>query len=305
MASTTDVPFTVEHVEALVRRLYRLDAELGGDELCSVVASQARVAADLCRETPHKPGVEHRLITAAAGLTQLAGWLAIDSNQHAQASQYLTSTIYAAREIEDLGLAGHAVGYMSLHAFYRDHPREALALAETAGDLAQSPPAGPRTRATLHNRAARAHARLGNTFACRHQLDLAAATSIAEQDRDNEPQWIAYVDEVELAAQRGACFLDLNDPERAIDALTEAIRLLLAAAPGRSRDLAHYRIRLAKAYLLRGDYEQVAAVARQARTDATQVGSARINQRFAELVEQLDYYDSPEIRDLRAELIAR
>src|SRR5258708_18162514 len=55
-----------------------------------------------------------------------------------------------------------------------------------------------------------------------------------------------------LAAQRGACFLDLNMPALAIGSLTEATGLIESGAPGRVRDLAHYRIRIALAHLAAG-----------------------------------------------------
>ncbi|MFI0454279.1 hypothetical protein [Actinomadura sp. 6N118] len=294
-------PLTVKGVEALLGRLYRLDDEFGGNELCHVIEGQVLAAFRLFNDASLKLQTEHRLLTAVAGLTQMAGWLSIDATRHGDASRYLSATVYAAHEIDDLGLAAHAMGYMSLHAFYRDRPQRARALADAALSLARAE-ATPRTSATLHNRAARAYARLGAVDASREHLDLAATIYACDETHD-EPQWTAYVSEVEIAAQRGACLLDLSlkellPPVEAVDALTDAVALAEATSPDHARDLAHYKTRLATAHLLQDEPEQAARVAAEAYDLATRIGSARIDERFAELVARMQPYDVPEVRAL-------
>lgn len=286
---------TVEAVEGLLRRLYRLEAEFGGNELCVVIADQVEAAASLFNATSLNLNTERRLLSAVAGLTQVAGWLFLDANRHGDTNRYLSATIYAAHELDDLGLAGHALGYMSLHAFYRDQPKKALTLAQTACDLVRCE-GTRRVRATLHNRAARAHARLGNATECQRQFDLARTEFAACERSDDDPEWIRYVSEIEIAAQRGACYLDLKRPDDAIAALTDAIELVHATAPDHIRDLAHYKTRLATAYLLRDEPEQAVSVASEAHGLATQIGSARVSERFTELVARMERFDTPEVR---------
>ncbi|WP_433463212.1 hypothetical protein [Spirillospora sp. CA-128828] len=295
-------PLTVESVEALLGRLYRLDDEFGGNELCRVIEGQVAAAFRLFSNASLRLPVERRLVSAMAGLTQMAGWLSIDATRHGDASRNLSATIYAAHKIDDLGLAAHAMGYLSLHAFYRDQPQRSRALADAALSLARAE-ATHRTRATLHNRAARACARLGDVSAAREQLDHAATAYAADEHQDEEPQWTAYVGEVELAAQRGACLLDLSiqdllGPDEAITALTDAVNLAEATAPDHARDLAHYKTRLAAAHLVQDEPEQAAHVAAEAYDLAARIGSARVDERFAELVERMQPYDVPEVRAL-------
>ncbi|GAA4396156.1 hypothetical protein GCM10023088_78430 [Actinomadura verrucosospora] len=294
-------PLTVTGVEALLGRLYRLDDEFGGNELCQVIEGQVTAAFRLFNEAALRIQTERRLLTAVAGLTQMAGWLSIDATRHADASRYLSATVYAAHETDDLGLASHAMGYMSLHAFYRDQPQRARTLADAALSLARAE-ASPRTRAALHNRAARAHARLGEVNPCRRQLDLARAEYACDQTRA-EPQWTTYVSPAEIAAQRGACLLDLAlqrmlSPAEAVAALTEAVHLAETTTPDHARDIAHYKTRLATAHLLQDEPEQAARVAGEAHDLATRIGSARIDERFAELVARMQPYDVPEVRAL-------
>jgi tetratricopeptide (TPR) repeat protein len=287
-------PLTIEAVEGLLRRLYRLEAEFGGNELCVVIADQVEAASSLFKATSLNLKAERRLLGAVAGLAQVAGWLFLDANRHGDASRYLSATVYAAHELDDLGLAGHALGYMSLHAFYRDQPKKALALSQTACDLVRGE-GTPRMRATLHNRAARAHARLGDAVECERQFDLARAEFAADEQSDDDPEWIRYVSEIEIVAQRGACYLDLERPDDAITAITEAIALVQATAPGDTRDLAHYKTRLAAAYLLLNEPEQAVSVASEAHSLAARIGSARVSERFTELVARMEPFDVPEV----------
>ncbi|MEV4105575.1 hypothetical protein AB0J42_35480 [Nonomuraea sp. NPDC049649] len=295
--------FTVESVEALLGRLYRLDAEFGGNELCQVVAQHAQAAAGLFSSSSLHTDERRRLYLAMAGLTQIAGWLSIDASRHAEASRYLTATIYAAHEADDLSMAGHALGYMSLHALYRDQPGKALALARTAVDLT-SAGTSPRARATAHNRAARAHARLGEADACKRNLDLARAAYIAEAD-ESEPRWVGYVGEIELLAQRGACFLDLGLPGEAITEIEHTISLVRSRTPEHARDLAHYTVRLAAAYLSKGEVAQATAVGASAHRMSVAIGSARVQERFTEFMGSLSVHKKvPEVRELAEQVRA-
>lgn len=287
---------SVQGIELLLQRLYRLDDEFGGDGLHETIAGYVRAGVGLF--TKSLPAAqEQRLRRAVAGLTQIAGWLSIDANRHADAHRYLTATLHAAHEADDLALSGHVLGYMSLHALYRGRLREALTAAETAADIGRAW-ATPRTTAILHCRAARTHARLGNARACKSQLDLADASAAEPAGDHKEPDWIAYVDDIELFAQRGACLLDLGEAGSAAAVLRETISLVETTDPGRIRDLAHYKTRLASAYLGQAEPAQAVAVAEQAHALSMHIGSSRVKERFGELMCHLAEYNLPEVRSL-------
>ena len=283
---------TVDGAESVLARLYRIDAELGGNELCAVVTGYLQDAARMFTQAPAHVSAD-RLHQVMGGLTQMAGWLSIDASRHGDASRYLSATIYAAHEAGDLGLAGHTLGYMSLSALYRDRHGEALSLAETAIGLTRA--ASPATRAVVRTRAARALARDGAREACRRQLDLAEADF--GDGTGHEPQWCRYVDRIELAAQRGTCFLDLKMPQAAIGPLTEAISLIGSGAPGRVRDLAHYSTRIALAHLRAGNLDEAVSVAGHAHALTGQVASARVSERFSELVGALEDCGAAQARE--------
>jgi tetratricopeptide (TPR) repeat protein len=116
------------------------------------------------------------------------------------------------------------------------------------------------------------------------------AFSGAEQEE--EPLWISYVDEVEITAQAGACYLDLDMTTEAATALTKALALLAQKAPHRIRDRVHYLVRLARCYLLQHEVERACEVAVEALELSEAIGSARVVERLSEFCETLHPYAS-------------
>jgi hypothetical protein len=132
--------------------------------------------------------------------------------------------------------------------------------------------ATPTLTAHFHTMEARALARLGDARAC----DAALADAVREFERrnpDDDPLWIRYFNEAELAAEFGHCFRDLG---RAVDASQHASQSLAAIDETtflRSDFFA--TIVLADAHLAAGHLEQACSVALKALTAGEQIRSAR------------------------------
>ena len=90
------------------------------------------------------------------------------------------------------------------------------------------------------------------------------------------------VDAAELAAQEGACYLDLGMIREGIESLTTAIGLIEARTPRRIRDRVHYLSRLAKCHLAERDLEQACSRATEALTLSEAIDSARVSERLRE-----------------------
>ena len=87
---------------------------------------------------------------------------------------------------------------------------------------------------------------------------------------DDDPGWIRYFDEAELAAEFGHCLRDLG---RAADAARYASRSVVAdAGAGFVRSDFFATIVLADAYLAAGDLEQACATALRALTEGSSSG---------------------------------
>lgn len=97
-----------------------------------------------------------------------------------------------------------------------------------------------------------------------------------------EPLWVSYVDEAEVAAQEGACYVDLGMTTEAGVALTRALNVLAEKVPHRTRDQVHYLVRLARCYLLQREVERACEVAKEAVALSEAIGSVRVVERLGE-----------------------
>lgn len=284
--------------DQVLRLFLDLQARLGGDDLYTPLVRHAdRLSAALRQRS------STTRLAALGRLQQMAGWLAVDSNRHPQARQHLTTALYIAHEVDDTALAASALAYMGLQQVYLENHGKALSLAQTATDTARNV-VTPLVAAMLATRLARAHARLAHRYDALAALDD-ARTHLGRAGGHEEPLWISYVDDIEVAAQVGACYLDLGMTSHAGEALRLALSLLDRDAPDRSRDRVHYLSRLAKSSLLAGDVDQACAYADQALRYSGTVGSARVLERVGEVGKALEPFAShPAARQVRERISA-
>lgn len=268
--------------EHLLKTFLHLDDELGGDSLYLPLTKYVARMAVSVKANPRDG------LSAYGQLNQMVGWLALDANKHAHAKRYLATAVEVGHEVGDPGLVASALGYMSLQETYRGRPQPARALAQMAYAVT-SERLTPLTRTAMGARLARAHAKLGDD-ACLRVLDTMPADFTVAGESE-EPAYVSYVDDVEVAAQRGACYLDLGMTDEAADALTEALGLLGTHAPNRARDRVHYLSRLAKCYVLDGEIERACQVGHDALALSQTIGSARITERLEELDSALSPFD--------------
>ena len=160
----------------LLKSFLHLDGELGGDSLYLPLSRYVARMAINVREDPTDGLLEF------GQLNQMAGWLALDANNHSAAKRYLTAAIQVGHEADDPGLSASALAYMSLQETYRGRLGPALSLAQTA--LAASPQQlTPLARTSLGTRLARAHAGLGNDNECLRILE-----TVREELTKREPE---------------------------------------------------------------------------------------------------------------------
>lgn len=132
--------------------------------------------------------------------------------------------------------------------------------------------ATPRLAALLASRKARAYAKAGDVVACGHTLvDAERSLNLAATDAV-EPDWLYYFDEAEFAAQAGACWVDLRQPERARPLIDDALRSI---SPNYVRDRAIYHVRNAETFLHANELEPACCELRAAADLARHTGSVR------------------------------
>lgn len=206
--------------------------------------------------------VRRELFTAASEATRLAAWMSYDSGLHGLAQRYFTSALRLAHEAGDRRLAGSVLSAMSHQATFLGRYADAADLARAA--LTTISADGTATlRAQFHAMEARALARIGDAAGC----DLALADTMRHFERrspDDDPEWIRYFDEAELAAELGHCFRDLG---RGAEAITQLeAQPADPSEPVRS-DIFVTMVR-AESYAAVGELERACATA----TEALEIG---------------------------------
>ncbi|WP_433376122.1 hypothetical protein [Streptosporangium sp. CA-115845] len=163
-----------------------------------------------------------RLVSVVAEATLLAAWMSYDSGLHALAQRYFIQALGLAQAADDRLLAAGVLDAMSHQATFVGRYREAVNLARAARQ-GTAGVATPTLTAHFHTMEARALARLGDAPAC----DRALTQAVREFERrnpDDDPDWIGYFDEAELAAEFGHCFRDLGRPVAASQYVTPSVK---------------------------------------------------------------------------------
>jgi hypothetical protein len=251
-------PADVEALRVTMDMFADLDNRFGGAHARTALV---RFLAD--QVTPllngrHTEPVRQALFSAAAEATLLAAWMSYDSCQHGLAQRYFIQALQLAETGGDRMLAGSIMSAMSHQATFTGHYREAADLARAA--VAGISVIGTDTlRAQFLAMEARALSRLGDTRAC----DLAMADAVTHFERrtvDDDPAWISYFDDSELAAELGHCHRDLNRSAHAVDLAAHSL-----SPDGRFvRSDFFATMVLADAHAAAGDADQACAVAGQA-----------------------------------------
>jgi tetratricopeptide (TPR) repeat protein len=261
---------TLSWLESGLLGLRHLDDRLGGAAVRHRVEADLGLALDLLRRGTYGRTLDTRLFRTAAGLAQLGGWAATDTGRPSAAQRHFLTGLRLADNAGDLPLAANIWAGLSLQAVLNRRHQEALAAMDAAGSAAAS--ATCRTRAMLATRRARAHAGLGNEVACRRALDEAAAL-LGSAGTDDDPSWLYWFDDAELAAQTGTALLDLGLAHEARPELERALKL---QNPAYLRDRALYLARAASARFRTGDPDGGHELAQEALRLAQHGGSPRL-----------------------------
>ncbi len=262
-------PGVIGRFESRLADLRRLDDAMGGTQLRHLAVAEFRALSRLAADATGL--TSHRLFAATAEAARICGWLHFDVGEHAEAQSHYIAGLRASSTANDPLTGANVLACMSLQATSTGHHREAVTLIDGARDqLGRN--ATPRLNALLASRQARAHARAGDATACGRALNLAESHLEAATSAATEPDWIYFFDEAELAAQTGACWVELQQPARARPCIDNALQTIDASYV---RDRALYHSRSAEAYLQDRELHLACDELSTAVDLARQTGSAR------------------------------
>ncbi|MEV6987506.1 helix-turn-helix transcriptional regulator [Sphaerisporangium sp. NPDC051017] len=259
-----------------------------------------------------KVGAE--LMTAAAGMSWMAGWTSFDMHHHGRAQHHFGQALRFAKAGDDPITGAWVLSTLTQQAIHTDQPGWAVRLARAAAESARRGQAPPRVMALMTIREAWAtalHARPAET-GDKHsagqveRLLVEAERAHSQGAADRDPAWIALHEAVELNAEAGRCWSLLGEHHRAAECAEAAVNAFQERLP---RSAQFNLVHAADAYLGMGELEQALDSARTAVPMAKALSSARSVEFVQAFADRLEPYGTTvavrEFRDhLRSELAA-
>ncbi|NJP97016.1 hypothetical protein HCN51_47635 [Nonomuraea sp. FMUSA5-5] len=267
----------VARVRAATAAFADLDDRFGGGH------ARAAVAAYLSREVTPLLGVaggraRPDLFTAAAELSYLAAYMAMDAGANALAQRYYISTVRLADEAGDLVLRATALRSMAVQAAELGHDAEALALADAAASALGGH--GPRrTLAWITGMRAEAHAAAGTRWDALTLLRR-TETQLERADSPPETEWLGNYRRESLEHQIGLTLTQLGDHATAARHFTASME---ARQPVELRTRVLIGLRAAHASVRAGDPEQAAVTVLGLSDDVRLIASARVHDELRRL----------------------
>ncbi|MBM2620178.1 helix-turn-helix transcriptional regulator [Actinoplanes sp. LDG1-06] len=275
----------VEQVEARVHQLRLLDDHVGGADTHDMVTAELTATTALLRDGAYSEDVGRRLLVAVGELCQLAGWTLSDAGAHDRAEAAYLLGVRAAHAGGDVAGAANNLSSLAYQVANVGDAREAVTLARSAYVGARGE-ASATTRALLAERVAWSAARAGEA----RDAERALGTVEAEYDHrrpGDDPIWTYWLDEGEIEIMAGRVWTELARPLRAVPILEQATA---GYGEDTGRETSLYLTWLAESLLQANEVERAADAATRALRLSRNAGSARADDRVAELRRRLGHH---------------
>ncbi|MFE1954170.1 MULTISPECIES: tetratricopeptide repeat protein [Streptomyces] len=216
----------VAAVRAMTQALTDLDHQYGSGHVRPVVVHYLNSVVSGLLAGSYREAVGRELFAAVARLTELAGYMAVDTGQPGLAQRYYIQSLRLAQAAGDRGYGGYVLAASMSHlAAQLGNPREISQLARAAQEGARGR-VTPRAEAMFHAAEARGHALLGDERSAHGSIARAlAAMELAEGQRGSgdDPAWIGHFGPAYLADELAHCHRDLGQGRDAERCAREAL----------------------------------------------------------------------------------
>lgn len=294
----------VEAVRAMTGALTELDHRFGSGHVRPVVVHYLNSVVSGLLSGSYRESVGRELFAAVARLTELAGYMAVDTGQPGLAQRYYIQALRLAQAAGDRGYGGYVLAASMSHlAAQLGNPREIAQLARAAQEGARGH-VTPRAQAMFYAAEARGHALLGDARTCHEGAGKAlAALERAEPSAGDDPAWIAHFDHAYLADELSHCYRDLGQAEAAARHAADALE---GHPESRARRRAIGLVLLATAQVQQREVEQACHTGTRAVELLDRLRSSRGAEYLEDLQERLaPYAEEPAVREFGARLELR
>ncbi|MFF0449718.1 transcriptional regulator [Streptomyces sp. NPDC004609] len=289
----------VEAVRAMTAALTDLDHRYGSGHIRPVVVHYLNSVVSGLLSGSYRESVGRELFAAVARLTELAGYMAVDTGQPGLAQRYYIQALRLAQAADDRGYGGYVLAASMSHlAAQLGNPREIAQLARAAQEGARGQ-VTPRAQAMFYAAEARGHALLGDARTCHTVAGKAiAALERAEPESADDPPWIAHFDHAYLADELAHCYRDLGQAEAAARHASDALE---GHPESRARRRAIGLVLLATAQVQQREVEQACHTGTRAVELLGKLRSSRGAEYLDDLQQRLEpYAEEPSVREFGA-----
>jgi tetratricopeptide (TPR) repeat protein len=228
------------------------------------------------------------LFTAAAALTEMAGWMAHDAGRDASARRHFGRAHALVQVGGDQQLTAHVLGSMSHLASYLGEPDEAIALARQGQAVLRGAPANPALEARMLALEARGAASKdpADPAECARLL-LDAERALESAPASSASPWVSHFDEGSLASETTRCLRQLGDLEQA---RRQAERIISLRPSHRTRSRAFGQLALASVLIAQDEPDQACDIASDVLSATRSLGSYLVISQLLQLQLQLEPY---------------
>ncbi|MGW3623790.1 transcriptional regulator [Streptomyces sp. NPDC000880] len=291
----------VEAVRAMTTALTELDHRFGSGHVRPVLVHYLNSVVSGLLSGSYRESVGRELFAAVARLTELAGYMAVDTGQPGLAQRYYIQALRLAQAAGDRGYGGYVLAASMSHlAAQLGNPREIAQLARAAQEGARGQ-VTPRAEAMFLAAEARGHALLGDARTCHEVAGKAlAALERADPSAGDDPVWIAHFDHAYLADELAHCYRDLGQAEAAAHHASQALD---GHPDSRARRRAIGLVLLATAQVQQREVEQACHTGTRAVELLGRLRSSRGAEYLEDLQQRLEpYRDESAVREFGARL---
>jgi DNA-binding XRE family transcriptional regulator/tetratricopeptide (TPR) repeat protein len=288
----------VKRLHRAAARLHSLDQQHGGDSLWQSALAEAGTGMQLLEYGTYTGSVGEHLLSAAGQLQICAGWLALDAGQHGIARSCFSKALAMSRQAADAQIETRALANLAYQSTVLARPREAVRYATGAEQAATGRGSTILLTVIPQLRLAVGNALAGNA----REANRALGTARRALERNTEATteaWSAFLSPMEIDGIEATCALALHRPVHAERLLEHTIA---GYATQLARNLAGWRVRLARARLDLGAVDGAAEAAHRALDDLTGgVASWRVLSELDAVAHRLKAY--PDVAEVERFLV--
>ena len=292
--ATAPVPFlplssrtrTSPTADASAMQAFRdADRQVGGGHLYATVIDYLHTEV-----APRLFGNDHandgpRVFTAAAALTEMAGWMAHDAGHDGRAQQHFGRAFDLVEIGGDHQLGAYILASLSHLAHHLGQPDKALQLALRGSRTLRNGPPQPELDARLLAMQARGCAAHRESARCT-QLLAQAETVLSGSHAEAPSPWISRFDEGSLASEAARCMRQLGDLTEA--RRRQAERIITLRPVERARSRAFGQLILVTVLIAQGKPDEACDVAHDVLDATASLGSFLVVHQLADLKHHLE-----------------